>query len=69
MEPKIFGNIHFHIFKKNRFKKKQKKTNSLFIIFKNYNFKDIIAILKIISLIGHKVYEISLKVHNYHFLL
>ena len=41
--------------------------NSVFIIFKNYNFKDIITILKIISLIGHKVYEISLKGHSYHF--
>ena len=39
----------------------------LFIIFKNYNFMDIIVILKIINLMRHKVYEISLKGHSYHF--
>ena len=42
-------------------------SNTLFIIFKNYNFKGIIVILKIISLMEHKVYEISLKGHSYHF--
>ena len=44
-------------------------SNPLFIIFKNYNFKGIIVILKIISLMGHKVYKISLKGHSYHFLI
>ena len=48
-----------------------------FLIFNNclvnFNFefiieiKSIIAILKIISLMGHKVYEISLMRHSYHF--
>ena len=42
-------------------------SNSLFIIFKNYNLKDIIVILKIISLMRHKVYGISLKGHSYYF--
>ena len=41
--------------------------NPLFIIFKNYNFKGIIVVLKIISLMWHKVYEISLKWHSYYF--
>ena len=41
--------------------------NSLFIIFKNYNFKGIIVILKIINLMRHKIYEIRLKGHSYHF--
>ena len=40
-------------------------SNTLFIIFKNY--KDIITILKIISLIGHKIYEISINGHSYNF--
>ena len=42
-------------------------SNPLLIIFKNYNFKGIIVILKIISLMERKVYEISLKGHSYHF--
>ena len=42
-------------------------SNPLFIIFKNYNFKGIITIFKIISLMRHKVYEISLKGRSYHF--
>ena len=44
-------------------------SNTLFIIFKNYNFKGIIVILKINSLMWHKVYEISLQGHSYHCLL
>ena len=42
-------------------------SNSLFIIFKIYNFKGIITILKIISLMGHKAYKISLNGHSYRF--
>ena len=44
-------------------------SNPLFIIFKNYNFKGIIAIWKIINLMKHKIYEISLNGHSYQFLL
>ena len=42
-------------------------SNSLFIILKFYNFKGIITILEIISLMRHKVYEISLKGYSYYF--
>ena len=43
------------------------RSNPLFIIFKNYNFKRIMAFLKIISLMRHKIYKISLNGHSYHF--
>ena len=64
METKYLRIYTFIFWKKNQFFfiKKQKK-------HKNYNFKDTIAILKIISLMGYKVYEISLKEYSYHFLL
>ena len=45
------------------FNKKLKKDEKT----KNYNFKGIIAILKIINLMKHKVYEISLNEYSYHF--
>ena len=43
------------------------RSNPLFIIFKNYDFKGIMVFLKIISLMRHKIYKISLNGHSYHF--
>ena len=62
MEIKYLEIFTFIFWKKNRFFIKKTKKNQ-----KNYKFKGIITILKIVSLMGHKVYEISLMEHSYHF--